>query len=714
MKFIYFIFIIIFNTITLKSDDLGELVNFVNEVNITLDQRIKKITTTEDTVKLFIDAGWEGQYKDPKTAIKVINYANNILNPKNYDSNNINSNILKYKGKVLSVKANLHYILWEFDSCYNYYSQSMYYRLKSDDIYEKIWAYNNITTYFNHVGQIDSSMYYLKKALMIIISKTKNQNFNYLVPNLNESDINIISSDFGYLNTYREILLNYNEAVNQITTQKVSHNLHKYIEISKLFVDLGLSTKVYGGHDLGFSYKYFNYVFLQYQEAKLVDKETIEFYNSYIKYGKNYYLNDLQKKEYFIFDKLQFYKLIPEIIENPEKIKYYKNPKDDTYLNPLDKYLHTIIQIKRDKKDKNEIKNIVFNEFDKIFVKLSLQQRMYILHVTTALFRAEIKDDLHKYYFKKYYIEHDYQEVTYKNKDVIYSTITLFENYHKEIFRKVEKVNFEKFYLLIGVILFFVIAFIAIGYLLFRNLKLVKKNKEINQQLLDRNAINKKIYEVISHDLGGPIANLHLYSKLTKDNIIAGHTEKSIKNVENIGNVSVFLNNTLETLLNYLKFDGYEFVLNKSEVDLNEIINEVETISTEMINRKNIKIIKSGIHTKLHTDPILLTIIIRNLLQNSIKFSPNNSEIIVEISEDAKNTKFNKISVIDFGTGITPDRRDKILKGVPINAGIDTENKQSTAFGFLIIRDLTHKLGGEFDIQDNSPKGTIVTITIPK
>jgi signal transduction histidine kinase len=718
LKFLYLpLLIIIFNAFSLKSDDLGEIVNFMNKASIALSSGIKNVKSNQDTVKLFIDAAWEGQYKDPIVALKIINHANNILNPNNYDTNNINSNDLKYKGKVLSIKANMHYILWEFDSCYHYYSQSMYYRLKSNDIYEKIWAYNNITTYFNHVGQIDSSMYYLKKALLVIISHTKEENYNYLNSKVYQLNVNKVNYDFGYLNTYRELIVNFSGALAYLSDNDKFQTINRFRDISKLFVELGLSSKKHNGHDLDYSNKYFNLLFMINVSAKLEDNESINFYNSFIDAGNynGFSGNKDEFNNYIIFDKLIFLRLIPEIIENPSKIKDYKSPNPRIFQNPLEKYLHKIVQIKRDIKDENEIKRLVLADLKELFFKLSFLQKIYVINITSDLFKKEFPD---KYIFKLYY-QHTYTaeaqfKITDINKSEIYSTILLYEEYHRNIFEKIKSINKENFSGLITLIVIFSIVLIIIVILLFRNIKLIKKNKEINQQLKDRNAINQKIYEVISHDLGGPIANLKSYSQLTKDNIIAGNTEKTIKNVETISNVSVFLNNTLETLLNYLKFDGYEVVLNKSEIDLNDIITEIETISSELINRKNIKIIRSGLDIKLHTDPILLTIILRNLLQNSIKFSPDNSDIIVEKSEDAKNTKFYQISVIDFGTGISPDRRAKILKGVPINAGIDTENKQSTAFGFLIIRDLTHKLGGEFYIQDNTPKGTIVTITIPK
>ncbi|MFY8160094.1 MAG: sensor histidine kinase [Candidatus Kapaibacteriota bacterium] len=711
------LFTIIFNTISLKSDDLGEIVNFMNKVNMVHGQIIKNITSKEDTLKLFIDAAYESQYIDPRIALKIINYGNSILNPNNYDTNDINSNDLKYKGKILSIKANMHFILWEFDSCYYYYSQSKYYRLKTNDIYERIWAYNNITTYFNRVGQIDSSLYYLKKALLILNNQTKGINYNYLNSKTYKLNINKVNYDFGYLNTYRELIVNYSEAVANLELYDKFQIINRFRDISKLFVKLGFSSKKSQAHDLDYSNKYFNLYFTINANTNLYDQENINFYNSFIESGyiDGYRGNKNEFNNYITFDKLIFLRLIPEIIENPSKIKQYKEPKPRIYLNPLEKYLHKIVQIKRDIKDENEIKRLVLAEIKEIFFKLSYLQKSYVILVTSDLFKKEFPDKyLIRLYYKHIFFKEASFQITDTNKSEIYSTILLYDEYHRNIFENVQKINKETFNGLITLIVIFSIVLIIIFILLFRNIKLVKKNKEINQQLQDRNAINQKIYEVISHDLGGPISNLQLYSQLTKDNIVAGNIEKSIKNVDTISNLSGFLNNTLETLLNYLKFDNYKVILNKSEVDLNDIITEIEIISSEMINRKKIKLIRSGLDKIIHTDPIILTIILRNLIQNSIKFSPVNSEIIVEISEDTKNTKLYKISVIDFGTGISPDRRVKILKGVPINAGIDTENKQSTAFGFLIIRDLTHKLGGEFDIQDNTPKGTIVTITIPK
>jgi K+-sensing histidine kinase KdpD len=218
------------------------------------------------------------------------------------------------------------------------------------------------------------------------------------------------------------------------------------------------------------------------------------------------------------------------------------------------------------------------------------------------------------------------------------------------------------------------------------------------------------MYSVISHDLSAPISYFDYYLNEITKNFQNNNQLKALEQIESLKNKSNFINDTLESMLDYLKFEDTKIELIYESTNLREIVFEVKNLNINYLNEKNIEIQTKGIENEIYTEKTFISIIIRNLLQNSIKFSKPNSIIIVELSNIENQTI---IKIIDFGIGITPKRREAILNGIPITAGVDTNNKQSSAFGFLLVRDLVIKLGGNINIEDNSPSGTIVIITLP-
>ncbi len=111
------------------------------------------------------------------------------------------------------------------------------------------------------------------------------------------------------------------------------------------------------------------------------------------------------------------------------------------------------------------------------------------------------------------------------------------------------------------------------------------------------------------------------------------------------------------------------------------------------------------------TDHKKLDLIIKNLISNSIKFSPDGS--VVELNFIQKNDRL-LIEVSDQGKGINPDDRKVIFdRFKQLDEKINSINT-GHGLGLSIVQAYTEMLGGEVNLNDNQDKGVRITISIPE
>ena len=663
----------------------------------------KRARNLTDSIQKILNIGWECQIYQPKLGLPFLDYLDYKYSIEK-DTKRIKTYEL-YIGKAYSIKAHLHYHLWENDSSYHYFSKSIYYRERTGDILEKIWAYNNIALYFNKVENIDSSAYYISKAINVLSEKTKNFSFSYTNEYLKSEVNNTFGKSYLLQASYREILLNCHRlGINSYHSEYLDI-ISKYKEIKPIFIEHNIESMM--GH-LNLYLELQNYfIFYEYQSDS---PNKLKYYDDLFQIYSEYYINNDN------YEKLRLYDFVYKLQNS--KNKFVQKDAETIlrnssfYYNPIENYLFKIIDLKFGNYTANQKRKIIISELDKIDTLINHQERVYLVLHLQHIFNEELINyaPFKLYLDKVYKSVNEITKISANYKHLNQSIIDL-NNYHQFLLSRVVNYKNDKLYFLIGIILFFLILISVVGSLYFKNRKLTKQSLAINKQLLENNQINKKIYGVISHDLSSPIANFELYLEILENKINSNEKSKSFEIINQLKTKSHFLNSTLESLLNYLKFEEDKFEIIYEKINLNSIINEIKEMQNDLIVEKNIEIITNNCENEIISEKILLSVILRNLIQNSLKFSFTNSKIIINL---INLDNYITIEIIDFGLGVCEDKRKAIIRGIPITAGVDNENNQSTGFGFLLIRDIILKLNGKFEIENNHPKGTIVKVTLPQ
>ncbi|MFA3783311.1 sensor histidine kinase [Melioribacteraceae bacterium 4301-Me] len=210
-----------------------------------------------------------------------------------------------------------------------------------------------------------------------------------------------------------------------------------------------------------------------------------------------------------------------------------------------------------------------------------------------------------------------------------------------------------------------------------------------------------------SHELRTPLSIIKgtLEVLTRKPREVNQYIEKINLVVKEIDRMSLLI----DQLLELAKFESGNIHPKLEKVDLIEIINNVYLRLKPFFEEKNSKIYfnisSSGI---VSADSSMLNIIFENIISNSLKYSPPNKPIIVEVSQK-DNTQI--CSVIDQGVGIPKEEISKIFDRF---YRVDkSRTSRSSGLGLAIVKRLADIQNLKLSLQSNTNEGTIFTITFP-
>ena len=244
-----------------------------------------------------------------------------------------------------------------------------------------------------------------------------------------------------------------------------------------------------------------------------------------------------------------------------------------------------------------------------------------------------------------------------------------------------------------------------------------EKLRLVNEKLKESESLKSHFISNITNEIINPFASILGLSK----NIIALDNDQ-INKAKSMANLifseAFHLDFQLINIFAAAKIEAGENIPEIVNTDINQLIKTVIDSFAFDTEKKKIDIkfdslISSDMKKMFYfkTDPEKLQIILKNLVSNSINYSPESNKI--EIKAWIENKDLN-ISVTDHGKGISESNKKQIFdRFKQLDSCISSINK-GYGLGLSVTKSLIDILEGKIDIQSNINQGTIVTITIPE
>lgn len=238
---------------------------------------------------------------------------------------------------------------------------------------------------------------------------------------------------------------------------------------------------------------------------------------------------------------------------------------------------------------------------------------------------------------------------------------------------------------------------------------ILQQNEELQRTIAGRD----KLYSVIAHDLRSPMSTIKMVlNMLTEANSTEtlGEENYSMLSMVNTQSEEVFA--LLDNLLKWTKSQVGRLNVVTQRFMVDEIVLSVMQVFRMVAEAKGITIEQGECeHLNVFADIDMCKTVLRNFLSNAIKFSTEGKKIIVSVKKE--NDKFARISVRDFGCGISEDDQAKLFHTATHFSKYGTNNEEGSGLGLLLCQDFAIKNGGNVYLESVLGEGSTFSFTVP-
>lgn len=260
-----------------------------------------------------------------------------------------------------------------------------------------------------------------------------------------------------------------------------------------------------------------------------------------------------------------------------------------------------------------------------------------------------------------------------------------------------------------------IIVLIAVSIIAFLIWTNIRKTKQHNEELAAKNASIEKqrqelevanhtkdrIFSIISHDLRSPIKSLQGFFNYIDLFDIPDELKLALSGME-----SELINSTalLENLLAWSKSQINKHDPDIKEFDVHEVVEETMRLLQQTSAKKGVNLvnhIKSG--ETLYSDPQMVNIAVRNIVQNAVKFTPIDGTVQVSLDNDGQDTC---LVIKDSGVGMTKEKISTLFDIKTNRSSLGTAREKGSGLGLILTKELVQQAGGRIEVSSVVGEGT--------
>lgn len=256
-----------------------------------------------------------------------------------------------------------------------------------------------------------------------------------------------------------------------------------------------------------------------------------------------------------------------------------------------------------------------------------------------------------------------------------------------------------------------------------RTVELSKKNKLLVEQkesiekahmeLEELNATKDKFFSIIAHDLRGPIGNINSFYSLLVEHIKEHNIMGMDKLVNAFHDASKNTYKLLVNLLDWARSQRGEIEYKPALQSVNELVkSNLSLIEQRAYNKEALLVNELDEEIMAFFDTNLIDAVIRNLLENAVKYVRKNDKVSVSAEEK---DDFIIVSVSDTGIGMNKETQDRLFAiGSMQASNPGTSGEKGTGLGLILCKEFVVRNGGKIWVESELGKGSIFRFTIPR
>ena len=234
--------------------------------------------------------------------------------------------------------------------------------------------------------------------------------------------------------------------------------------------------------------------------------------------------------------------------------------------------------------------------------------------------------------------------------------------------------------------------------------------KRSREALTNANAAKDRLMAIIGHDLRGPLGSLmQALDMLIKfDDQL--DKQKRLDMMAELHNSSKRIFNLLENTLCWARSQRGDILYQPANLEIKTIIDDNIRLLGDLAEDKAIRL-NCDVHEALsvYADKNMLTIVLRNLISNALKFTPEAGK--VKVTAVVKQ-EFVEIAVVDNGVGISSENRAKLFDLENHFTTFGTMNERGSGLGLLLCKEFVEKNGGNIRMENVKKGGSAFKFTV--
>jgi signal transduction histidine kinase/ligand-binding sensor domain-containing protein len=232
-----------------------------------------------------------------------------------------------------------------------------------------------------------------------------------------------------------------------------------------------------------------------------------------------------------------------------------------------------------------------------------------------------------------------------------------------------------------------------------------------NAELEKLNATKDRLLSIIGHDMSTPFSAILGLTNLFETEFESLTDDKKLEYVRDINISSERLYALLQNLLLWARSQMMKISYNPSVIDLCRMVNDIFELRRGELKAKSIEhYIDCPEHLTAWADPDMTKAILRNLVSNAIKFTPQKGTVGISVKVTDHEIE---ISVTDTGKGITREKIAQTMSSEMVEPEWGTDGEKGSGLGLALCRDFVSMNKGRLEITGTPGMGSIFTFTLP-
>lgn len=223
-------------------------------------------------------------------------------------------------------------------------------------------------------------------------------------------------------------------------------------------------------------------------------------------------------------------------------------------------------------------------------------------------------------------------------------------------------------------------------------------------------AVRNDFVANVSHELKTPVGAISLLAETIED---AADDDEAVRRFsQRLHKESTRLAALVQDIIELSRVQGKNVVHAGEPVDLNDVLAEAVDRCSMTADSRRIELRIGGTSPRrVHGDPDQLTMAIRNLIDNAVRYSPEGTRVGIGVSS---RDGIAQVSITDQGLGIAPEDQERIFERFYRVDSARSRQTGGTGLGLSIVKHVITNHGGEVALWSQQGKGSTFTIRLPE